>query len=280
VLAEQLAEQEQRALETTRMRFSRCGDGTTRLSGRLPDLQADMFKKALDALAAPRRRSARDGETPAAGEHGPAASPVLNPDGDHSGTEIGLLSHQQRLGRALIELLEHLPTDRLPQVGGTNATVVLTMDLVTLQGGLAGAVLDTGTEVSAGQARRLACNAQLVPMVLGADSVILDVGLAKRLFDRYQRLALAQRDGGCVWPGCDRPPAWCEAHHLVPWSHGGPTDLANGALVCGFHHRLLHAGEWEAQMAADGIVEIIPPARIDPERKPLRHARSKHRQPC
>jgi hypothetical protein len=205
---------------------------------------------------------------------------VLNPDGDHSGTEIGLLSYQQRLGRALMELLEHLPAETLPQSGGVNATVVVTVDLATLQGGLGTVVLDTGTELSAGQARRLACTATVIPMVLGGDSKILDVGMGQRLFDRYQRIALAQRDGGCVWPGCDRPPALCEAHHLCPWSQGGPTDLNNGVLVCGFHHRLLHGGEWEARMATDGVVEIIPPARIDPDRKPLRHARFKHRQPC
>jgi hypothetical protein len=179
-----------------------------------------------------------------------------------------------------MELVEHLPGDGLPQSGGVNATVVVTVDLATLQGGLGTVVLDTGTELSAGQARRLACTATVVPMVLGGDSQILDVGMGQRLFDRYQRIALAQRDGGCVWPGCDRPPAWCEAHHLCPWSQGGPTDLNNGVLVCGFHHRLLHGGEWEARMATDGVVEVIPPARIDPDRTPLRHARFKHRQPC
>jgi hypothetical protein len=305
VLGERLADEERRALETTRLRFSRMGDGTTRLTGRLPDLAADMFKKALDGLAAPRRASAQDGapkagpdqddlspQTPRDGqdgqdggsaaaeaEQGPARSPLLNPDGDHSGTEIGLLSYQQRLGRALVELVEHLPTDELPTAGGLNATVVVTVSLESLRAGLGAAVLDTGTEISPGQARRLACNANLVPIVLGGRSRILDLGLGQRLFDRHQRLALATRDRGCVWSGCDRPPAWCEAHHLCPWSRGGGTDLSNGALVCGFHHRLLHQ-DWDARMAPDGVVEIIPPARIDPTRTPLRHARFKHRQPC
>ena len=286
ILAEQLAAEERRALESTRLRFSRMGDGTTRLTARLPDLTADMFKKALDGFAAPRRRSAQDGEggrvgePPVIEERARERSPVLNPDGDYSGTEIGLLSYQQRLGRALIELLEHLPSDVLPLAGGVNATVVVNIDLEALRTGLGTALLDTGAEISAGEARRLACNASLVPIVLGGHSRILDLGMGQRLFDRHQRLALAKRDGGCVWPGCSRPPAWCEAHHLCPWSRGGPTDLANGVLVCGFHHRLLHGGEWEARMAADGVVEIIPPMRIDPARRPLRHARFKHRQPC
>ena len=102
------------------------------------------------------------------GEYGPEQSPVLNPDGDFSSTEIGLLSYQQRLGRALIELLEHLPEEVVPQSGGVNATVVVSMELETLVEGLGSAVLDTGTEISAGQARRLACNATLLPLVLAA----------------------------------------------------------------------------------------------------------------
>ena len=278
ILSDRLAEEERRALQTTRLRFARMGDGTTRLTGRLPDLAADMFKKTLEGLAAPRRRSVQDGAPVRHDEYGPERSPVLNPDGDFSGTEIGLLSYQQRLGRALIELLEHLPDEAVPQSGGVNATVVVSMELETLVEGLGSAVLDTGTEISAEQARRLACNATLLPLVLGGNSRVLDLGLGQRLFDRHQRIALARRDGGCVWPGCDRPPSMCEAHHLCPWSRGGATDLSNGALVCGFHHRLLHGGEWEARMAADGVVEIIPPARVDPTRTPRRHSR--YRQPC
>ena len=175
ILADQLEREERQALETTRLRFSRRGDGTTRLTGLLPDLAADMFKKALDGLAAPRRRSAQGGGTDldanlaadasadssadssadvAAGEHGPTASSVLNPDGDFSGSEIGLLSYQQRLGRALVELLEHLPVGELPQSGGLNATIMVSIDFEALQSGLGSALLDSGTEISAGEARR------------------------------------------------------------------------------------------------------------------------------
>ena len=79
---------------------------------------------------------------------------------------------------------------------------------------------------------------------------------------------MAARDGGCVFPECDRPTAWCEAHHLTPWSHGGRTDVADGCLLCSFHHHLVHQGQREVRMGADGIPEILPPARIDP---PERH---------
>ncbi len=109
VLGDRLAAQERDALRHTVLTFRRRGDGSTGFSGRLPDLQVDMLKKAVEAFAAPRRASARDGGQPIAAESGYAASPVLNPDGDHSGTEVGPLTHQQRLGRALAELIEHLP---------------------------------------------------------------------------------------------------------------------------------------------------------------------------
>jgi len=113
---------------------------------------------------------------------------------------------------------------------------------------------------------------ELIERVDG-DSKILDLGLSKRIYDRYQRIALAKRDKGCCWSGCDRPPAWCESHHLTWHSRGGPTDLPNGALFCFYHHHLLHNGEWDARMGSDGIVEVIPPRRIDPQQKPLRHDR-------
>jgi len=95
--------------------------------------------------------------------------------------------------------------------------------------------------------------------MLGADSAVLDLGFTKRLFDRHQRIALAVRDRGCIFPGCDRPPAWTEAHHITAWEDGGPTDLANGCLLCSFHHHLVHKGEWAVVMSADGIPEILPP---------------------
>jgi hypothetical protein len=117
----------------------------------------------------------------------------------------------------------------------------------------------------------MACNAGLVPAVLGTNSAVLDLGMTSRLFSRHQRLALALRDHGCVFPGCTRPAKWSEAHHIQPWSQHGPTDLSNGCLLCSFHHHLIHQGEWQVVTAADGIPEIIPPKRIDPDQTPRRH---------
>jgi hypothetical protein len=147
------------------------------------------------------------------------------------------------------------------------------MGLDQLRDAFGETVLDSGTAMSAGQTRRLACNAQLIPAVLAGDSTILDLGLAQRLFTRYQRIALAVRDRGCIWPGCDRPPAWCEAHHITAWKNLGPTNLDNGCLLCSFHHHLAHQGEWAIVMAADGVPDVIPPPRVEPNQQPLRHAR-------
>lgn len=270
-LAAQLEAEEKRALEATQFRLSRIGDGTHRITGRLPDLHAAMLRTALEAYAAPRRQAAAKPGAPS----GDGVSPVFDVDGDHSSGEVGNLTQRQRFGRALCEMLEHLPTDKLPSHGVSNASIVVTLDHDHLINGLGEALLDTGGVVSAGQARRLACNAGLVPIVLDGPSRVLDLGLSKRLFDRHQRLALAVRDQGCVWPGCDRPPSWCEAHHLTAFSRAGPTDLANGCLLCGFHHRLLHDGRagWAIVLAADGTPELIPPARIDPAQQPQRHQR-------
>ncbi|MCW2769135.1 MAG: endonuclease [Aeromicrobium sp.] len=98
------------------------------------------------------------------------------------------------------------------------------------------------------RAQRLDCNARLVALYLDSDSRVLDLGMSRRIYDRHQRLVLAARDEGCVWAGCDR-------------------------LVCHFHHFLLSEGEWTARMAADGVVEIIPPTRVDPDQVPRWHAR-------
>jgi hypothetical protein len=95
----------------------------------------------------------------------------------------------------------------------------------------------------------------------------------ERLFQKKLRRLLEHRDGGCAFPGCDRPPAWCHAHHIVPWSKGGPTTLGNGVLLCGYHHRLVHQGQWTVRLARDGLPEFVPPKWIDAQRTPIRNHR-------
>ncbi|MCW6009645.1 HNH endonuclease, partial [Micromonospora sp. CPCC 205371] len=121
------------------------------------------------------------------------------------------------------------------------------------------------------QVRRLACDAHIIPMILGGDGQILDVGQQRRLFTGPLRRALVARDGGCAFPGCDRPPRWCDGHHITHWTAGGRTALDNGVLLCGYHHRLIHRGEWEVRMADDGKPDFIPPTYMDHDRRPRRN---------
>ncbi len=150
------------------------------------------------------------------------------------------MPYSTRLGHAFCDLLEHFDPARLPRHGGTATAVVITMDFDTLIGGLGVATTSTGHRITAGEARRLACTAGLVPAVLGGKSEVLDLGRSKRLYDSPQRKAMGVRDQHCRAEGCDIPAAWCEAHHLIPWSRGGKTDLADGLLLCSHHHHRAH----------------------------------------
>jgi hypothetical protein len=114
-------------------------------------------------------------------------------------------------------------------------------------------------------AAQLRTAAALLPPVLGGTpSQPLELGRSSRVVSPTQRNALAVRDRGCVFPGCQRPLAWCEAHHLRHWLHGGPTDLTNLALVCRAHHRAVHEGGWRLARAPDGRLTATPPHRQHP----------------
>ncbi|MCD9197883.1 HNH endonuclease signature motif containing protein [Aeromicrobium wangtongii] len=260
-LGEQLRKQEQKGWDATKLSIRRRGDGTTHGAFTIPDADADTLRAALEGIIAPRRTAAN------AEHHGMGADDWL------------ALPRDRKLGHAFTELITHLPTGALPQSGGLAATVAVTVDVDDLRTGQGVAENTSGTTMSARKAQRLACNAHLVALYLENGTRVIDHGMTKRLYDRHQRLALAVRDKGCVFPDCDRPPAWCEAHHLSFWSEGGPTDLNNAALLCHFHHFLVHEGEWEARMGKDGVPEIIPPPRIDPEQRPRRHARFIQQEP-
>ncbi len=115
------------------------------------------------------------------------------------------------------------------------------------------------------QGQLRAAMALLSPILGGAPSQPLDLGRTSRVVTPAQRTALAVRDGGCVFPGCARPLAWCEAHHLRHWLHGGPTDLANLALLCRAHHRAVHEGGWRlTRHQPDGRFTATPPYRRHP----------------
>jgi hypothetical protein len=148
--------------------------------------------------------------------------------------------------------------------------VTVTVPLQTLQDRIGRATLGDSTTLSPEAARYLACDAKIIPAVLGAKSVPLDIGRADRNIPVAIRRALELRDGGCTFPACDRPAKWCAAHHVIHWANGGPTGLDNLVLVCRFHHRLVHHSDWQIRIV-DGVPVFRPPELIDPERRPLRN---------
>jgi len=164
------------------------------------------------------------------------------------------------LGQAFSELLERLDPARLPSSGGSNATVVVTLDYDKLLSGLGTARLGTGEQISAGLARRLACQAGVIPAVVrrlvDGRSVVLDLGRKRRLFSEHQRIALAIQQGGCTAEACGRPSAWCHAHHDTAWARGGRTDLANGRLLCPYHHGKAHSTGYETTVLPSGQVRF------------------------
>ncbi len=211
---------------TTRQR----GDGTTDLRGRVADTVADRLLTYLQAFTAPRATA-----------NGPADD--RRPYG-------------RRLGDALGAFLETVDPHRLPLHGGDATTVIVTIDLDTLRSGL-GTALVGDQPLSPGEVRRLACTASILPAVLGGDSQVLDLGRTRRLFSPAQRKALAVRDRRCRTEGCEIPAAWCEAHHAAePWAGGGRTDLADGQLLCSFHHHRAHDHHYDQRHLPNGDVRF------------------------
>jgi hypothetical protein len=129
------------------------------------------------------------------------------------------------------------------------------------------AVTETGTTISAGWARKLACDATIIPTVLGSASEPLDIGRASRVIPPGLRRALITRDHGCAFPGCRRPPRWTDAHHIRHWADGGPTALNNLVLLCDHHHDVIHHTDWAVTIEA-GRPVFTPPAWLDPLRRP------------
>ena len=123
--------------------------------------------------------------------------------------------------------------------------------------------------ISISAARRIACDCTLTPIVLDDNDAPLNLRRTTRTVSRRLRRAVLARDGGCAFPQCGRPAEWCQAHHLVHWIDGGPTDLDNLVLLCTFHHRLIHHSDWEDVMGTDRHPWFIPPTDIDPTRTPI-----------
>ncbi|WP_371416581.1 DUF222 domain-containing protein, partial [Plantibacter sp. T3] len=174
---------------------------------------------------------------------------------------------------ALTETFRHLAGCSSAATELTPVTVIIRADHDTLETGLGAATIDGIDEpIGAGALRRLAADANLIPMILSGPSQVLDLGTSTRLFTRGQKLALAERDGGCAWTGCTHPPSFTEAHHITWWSQGGPTNLDNGILLCPFHHHRIHDDHWTITIQ-NGVPWFIPPSHIDRHQTPIRGGR-------
>ncbi|SCE74393.1 HNH endonuclease signature motif containing protein [Micromonospora chokoriensis] len=236
-----LAAEDAHATRDRHLTISEQTGGRLRLTGTLDAETAALLRAAIDPLSAP--TGPDDGRSPGQRRH-------------------DALADVCRLA---------LRTGDLPEHGGDPAQIVVTTTYDALTRQLGSGALDIGLRLTPDTVRRLACDATILPAVLGSTSQVLDVGRQRRLVTGPLRRALVLRDGGCAFPGCDRPPRWCAAHHIHHWANGGPTSLTNAVLLCGHHHRHLHHSQWTVHLGDDGRPEFIPPAWLDPDQLPRRN---------
>jgi hypothetical protein len=232
-----LVDEERRAQVETWMTLHDNGDGTWAGRFVIPDLHAHMLRTVLEHLSSPRRLGRDRAGQSMVDESVPCE-----------------LNWSERLGSAFTELVEHLPSDGFANHGRIGATVMVHLEHRHLLDGLAAARLDCGTDISAGEARRLACGAGLIPAVFGGPSVPLDLARESRLYTKAQRAALSATYDTCAAEGCRRPFAWTEIHHRTAWALGGRTDLDNAIPLCGWHHRRAHDARYRHRLLPTGQV--------------------------
>ena len=216
------------------------GLGGVRVRGRGTVEDAALIKTALHALAAP--------------------LPGTDPDCGEAGRDTR--DHGARTWDALVELsLKAQEADGLlPDQHGAKPRLTVTVTLDQLRAGLGASTLDTGDDLSMSAVRRLACDAEVIPAVLGSLGEVLDVGRTQRLVTAAIWKALVLRDAHCRFPGCMRQPLACDAHHLTHWADGGHTSLDNLVLLCRAHHTLIHATPWQVRLnPLDRKPEFHPP---------------------
>jgi hypothetical protein len=226
-----IADREQALRHKRFLRLTPRPDGMTSIFGLLDPESAALVTDAIDCVTAPRRHGPRfldDTER--------ARAEAIN--NDPRSTEQ--LAHD-----ALVEMIRIAAAADPGRVFGVRKPAVRVhvdaRDLQTREG--AGHLEGQTATVSIATVERIACADGYIPVLFQSGGAI-DVGLTQRLFTPRQRIALAAIWGGCAHPDCDRPPSWCEAHHALEYDNGGPTDIANGILLCRFHHMLTHNNGW------------------------------------
>jgi hypothetical protein len=233
--AKALLAEEERAQQKTVLRVWDNYDGTIGFSGVLPVSIGMRFKTQVEAWAQPRKQQLVEKGSP-------------------------LPPWERLMGQGFARLIETIDPSSLPRHGGDATVINVVISLEELRKELGTATLGydetNGTTITAAEARRMACNATIIPWVLGGDSEVLDVGRASRIFVPIQRKALRLQQKCCQAEGCDMPPEWCDAHHLKPWAAGGKTNLEDGVLLCPHHHRLAHNPAYVHARLPDGTVRF------------------------
>lgn len=182
-----------------------------------------------------------------------AVDALARPRRDEDTGELDTRTPAARRADALLDLVTWAVSapDGAPRQAKTSLVVTVPLDVLTGNARGAGATMDDGL-LTVGAVRRLACDAQVIPVVLGTHGEVLDQGMARRLFDRAQVRHLWLRDRHCTFPGCSKPAAWADAHHLVHWVDDGPTDIDNAALLCRAHHTVVHTYRYGGRLVRDG----------------------------
>ena len=251
--------------------------GLIHLRGCFDPASAAPIKLAVETLVSADLHAARDAKSRLAAR---AAEAALRSD-VAVGAAVGAAT--DAADRALVDdrTIEQMAADALADIARlaaaatdappalASASVVVRIDHDDLMNAVGFATIDDiGQPISAATARAIAAGSGVIPMVWGGDGEVLDLGRRRRLFTKAQRLALAERDGGCAHPDCARPIAHTQAHHIRWWdAHDGPSDLGNGVLLCAFHHWAIHHDGWQIHNR-DGGIWFVPPAHLDPEQRP------------
>jgi hypothetical protein len=177
-------------------------------------------------------------------------------------------SSSERAGDAFADVLRMAANcPDLPTHNGLKTEMAVIVSIEALRTDLNDVVLPGQTALTAGDARRLACDAHLLPAVMDGNSQPLDVASPAYVVPAHIRRALVLRDRGCAFPSCDRPASACDSHHILEWLQNGLTYIDNLVLLCGHHHRLIHRSEWTVRLI-NGWAYFTPPKYVDPSQQP------------
>ena len=253
----------ERAMRDARyLRITPLTDGMTRITGLLDPESAAVIVATFDAITSPRRGGPR----------------FLDPAARNYADRIthDTRSTEQITVDAFVDLIR-IGTTAAPDLVGAQrpAVRVLVTDRDLARRAGHGHVEGQRTAISISTVERELCDRGTIPIHFDTNGQIINLGRSQRLFSPRQKIGLATRDGGCRFPHCERPPSWCEAHHIDQWHQdNGRTDLVNGILLCRHHHLLLHDNGWNITRTGTGTgtgtgYYFVPPRSLDPGQVPI-----------